>query len=269
MVLDILKWIWNNISNIKDFLGIIFTLIATIIAVLTYKRARYTLLQPLRSEVIKRQTDLFIEIMSVFSDESKLLQDLDLNKIVTLNAFKVLDEFGYILSETEALRKKCNENFVGGMIVKRGKQLDMFERPGALEEPKVNEDNNAINLRKKIYEDLKEGQIDIEMICLTKKYYETMEKYKSLATNAFLPKEIKELINQIIINTCDDISIGLKQTLEEFVLNVYNKRKNGNEFNINLIGVYNDFNVKRHTNSHLINRIREKTRDYLMIDTKW
>lgn len=269
MVLDILKWIWNNISNIKDFLGIIFTLIATIIAVLTYKRARYTLLQPLRSEVIKRQTDLFVKIMSVFSDESALLQDLDLDKIVTLNAFMVLDEFGYILSESEALREKCKKNFVGGIIVKRGNQLDMFERPEALEKSKANEDNDTINLRKKVYEDLKDGQIDIEMIWLTKKYQETMEKYKNLATNAFLPKEIKELIDQIIRNICDDISIGLKQTLEEFVLNVYNKRKNSDEFNINFIGVYNDFNVKRHTNSHLIDRIREKTRDYLMIDTKW
>ncbi len=57
-------------------LWIIFTLIATVIAVLTYKRARYTILQPLRSEVIKRQADLLIEIMEAFSDDDQLLLDL-------------------------------------------------------------------------------------------------------------------------------------------------------------------------------------------------
>ena len=31
MVLDILKWVWNNISSIKEVLWIVFTLIATII----------------------------------------------------------------------------------------------------------------------------------------------------------------------------------------------------------------------------------------------
>ena len=83
MFTDVLKWSSNNISTIKDILWIIFTLIATVIAVLTYKRARYTILQPLRSEIIKRQTDLLIDIMEAFSDDNQLILDLDLYKIVT------------------------------------------------------------------------------------------------------------------------------------------------------------------------------------------
>lgn len=269
MVIDILKWIWNNISAIKDIFWIIFTLIATVIAVLTYKRARYTILQPLRSEVIKRQTDLFIEIIEVFSDESKMLVDLDLDKIVTLNAFKVLEQYGYVLNGAEALQKECDKSFVGGLIVKRGNQLDMFEKPDAFNKSKQGEDKREPDFRKRLYENLEEEKIDIEMIYLTKKYYETMEKYKMLTDNAFLPKEIKEPLEEIIRNIYNDISINLKQILEGFVLEVYHKNKNGEKFSINPIGVYNDFNEKRHINSKLIEKVREETREYLMIDKKW
>lgn len=269
MVFDKLKWIWNNISTIKDILWILFTFIATIIAILTYKRARYTILQPLRSEVIKRQTDLFIEIMEVFSDESKLLRDLDLNRIVTLNAFKVLEQYGYVLNGAENLQKECDKNFVGGLIVKRDNQLDMFEKPEAFKGSKESENKIDVDFRKKIYENLKEGKIDIEMIYLTKKYYDTMEKYGNLVDHAFLPKEIRVPLEEIIKNIYDDIAINLKQTLEEFVLKIYEKRKNGEKVSISPIGVYNEFNEKRHTNSQLIEKIKEKTRDYLMIDKKW
>lgn len=269
MILDIFKWTWNNISTIKDIFWIIFTFIATVIAVLTYKRARYTILQPLRSEVIKRQTDLFIEIMEAFSDETKLLIDLDINKIVILNTFKVLDQYGYVLDGAENLKKEFDKNFVGGIIVKRGDQLDMLEKPETFNQSEDSKDKKDIDFGRKIYEDLKEGKIDIEMIYLTKKYYVTMEKYKKMVNNTFLPKEIKVPLEEIIRNIYADISLNLKQTLEEFVLTVYIKRKNGEKFSINSIGVYNEFNKKRHSNSQLIGRIREKTRDYLMIDKKW
>lgn len=62
-----MQWIISNISWIKGVLWVIFTLMATVIAILTYKRARYTLLQPLRSEVVKRQTELLVEFLKHIS----------------------------------------------------------------------------------------------------------------------------------------------------------------------------------------------------------
>ena len=75
--MDVLKWIWTNISTIKDILWIIFTFIATFIAILTYRRAKYTILQPLRTEVIKKQTELFVEIIENFSDDIKFIKYID------------------------------------------------------------------------------------------------------------------------------------------------------------------------------------------------
>ena len=218
MILDVLKWIWNNISSIKDILWIVFTLIATVVTILTYKRARYTILQPLRTEVIKRQTDLLIDVMAVFSDENKLLSDLDINRVVTLNAFSVLEQYGYVLNESATLREECHKHFAGGLIVKRSNQLEMFVKPEIFEKSK--DDKKEKDFRETLYERLKEGVVDIEMIQLTQKYYDTMNKYQSLTNNAFLPKEIKELLDQIIRNIHHDISISLKKTLEDFIFSV-------------------------------------------------
>ena len=96
-----------------------------------------------------------------------------------------------------------------------------------------------------------------------------MKRYQSLMNNAFLPKEMKALMEKIIKNIYDDITINLKQLLEDFVCNVYEKRKNSEKFGINTVGIYNEFNEKRHDNSQLITKVRARTREYLMIDKKW
>lgn len=265
----ILKWSMDNISTIKDILWIIFTLIATVIAVLTYKRARYTILQPLRSEVIKKQTELLIDIMEAFSDDNQLLLDLDLYKIVTLNTYKILNQCGFVLNGAEMLQKECDKHLVGGLIVKRGGQLEMFEKPESIHLYGKNDAKAEIDFGSKFYESLKEGEFDIEIIYLTRKYYETMKRYQSLMNNAFLPKEMKTLLEKIIKNIYDDITINLKQLLEDFVCNVYEKRKNSEKFGINTVGIYNEFNEKRHDNSQLIAKVRARTREYLMIDKMW
>ena len=51
----ILQFIKNNIAWVQSFLSIIFTFVATVVSILTYKRAKATVLQPIRNEVIKNK----------------------------------------------------------------------------------------------------------------------------------------------------------------------------------------------------------------------
>lgn len=266
---DLIKWLWDNLSAIKDILWIIFTLIATIIAVLTYRRARYTILQPLRSEVIKRQTDLLIEVLEAFSDDNRMMKNLDLFQIVTLNTYKVLIQCGHTLSGSEILQKECDKNLVGGLIVKQGSQLEMFEKPEPFQESGKEEDKTDAEIGRRFCEYLKEGKIDIEIIYLTGKYYESMKKYQDLLDDTFLSKEIRVFLEEIIRNIYDDITVTLKQILEDVALHACERKKNNEKFSINTIGIYNEFNDKRHDNSRLIAKVRERIRDYLMIDRKW
>lgn len=87
-----MQWIISNISWIKDVLWVIFTLIAIIIAILTYRRARYTLLQPLRSEVVKRQTELLAELPEYIAGSKKIINfGIDYMGIIACNAYKLLE----------------------------------------------------------------------------------------------------------------------------------------------------------------------------------
>jgi len=62
----ILQFIKNNIAWVQSFLSIIFTFVATVVSILTYKRAKATVLQPIRNDVIKKSRDItrFIKISS-------------------------------------------------------------------------------------------------------------------------------------------------------------------------------------------------------------
>ena len=62
----ILQFIKNNIARVQSFLSIIFTFVATVVSILTYKRAKATVLQPIRNDVIKKSRDItrFIKISS-------------------------------------------------------------------------------------------------------------------------------------------------------------------------------------------------------------
>ena len=54
-----LEFLKSNISWIKDVFVVVLTSVATVIAILTYLRAKETILQPVRTEVIKRQTEIW------------------------------------------------------------------------------------------------------------------------------------------------------------------------------------------------------------------
>jgi hypothetical protein len=64
-VIEIIELIKNNITWLKDFATILFTATGTIVAILTYRRARATVLQPIRNEVIKKQSEILVELLYV------------------------------------------------------------------------------------------------------------------------------------------------------------------------------------------------------------
>lgn len=81
----------------KRCFSIIFTGSATIVAILTYIRAKEKFLQPIRTEVIKKQTEILTEILEVFSKhEFSLDRALDYVNVAQINALNILFEYGFI-----------------------------------------------------------------------------------------------------------------------------------------------------------------------------
>lgn len=261
-----LKWIWDNLTQIKDILWIFFTLIATVVTVLTYKRAKHSILQPLRTEVIKRQTEILVEIITFFADETKFWLDLDISSIVNINAYYALKTYGYLLENDNELEKAYEPLMYCSMIVKKDEKLDSVKVVQTFEDK--SEESKKNNIKKELYEKLEDGEIDLEMIHLTESYYNTMNHLTALSENPFLPKVIKEPMDKIITNIVYDLKITLKEELEQFILSVYKRSQEGN-VDIQFVGIYNQFNRKRRDNQELIKQINLKTREYLMIDKKW
>ncbi|SHM15940.1 hypothetical protein SAMN05216428_11583 [Nitrosospira sp. Nsp11] len=79
----------------KDIAQIAFWLVAGAVAVFTYRQARRTVLQPIRTEVFKEQLKVMSEAMSLFvgKHELALRGDFDFNSLFDVNVCFLLDSY--------------------------------------------------------------------------------------------------------------------------------------------------------------------------------
>ena len=69
----------NTINTLKDWIDlaqgvtqIAFFFVIAVVTVLTYKRAKKTILQPLRTEIFKKQLDDFSRVIRMFQGKEEL-----------------------------------------------------------------------------------------------------------------------------------------------------------------------------------------------------
>lgn len=88
----------NIISLLKDSIQIIFVIIAGTLGILTYRQARRTILQPIRTEVFKAQLSAITEIMGMFLGkmELELRNSFDFDEFININTQSLYDEFATI-----------------------------------------------------------------------------------------------------------------------------------------------------------------------------
>lgn len=79
----------------KDIANIAFYAIVATVTVLTYRRAKRTILQPLRTEIFKQQLGLFSSVLEVFvaKTEFELRGAFGLDALVEANCFYQLDQY--------------------------------------------------------------------------------------------------------------------------------------------------------------------------------
>lgn len=79
----------------RDVVQIAFWLLAGTVAILTYRQARRTVLQPIRTEVFKEQLKIMSETMSLFigKNELALRDDFDFKALFNANACFLLDSY--------------------------------------------------------------------------------------------------------------------------------------------------------------------------------
>ena len=118
-MIDYLK---TNISWIKDAIGALVSLLTVTIAFFTYRKAKSTLFQPLRSEVIKHQMSLFEKIVEVL-DPVTFMGYIDYQTIAAANLYLHLRKYGCTLGDD--IDKEVDDS-VGGEIIINTNNITLF-----------------------------------------------------------------------------------------------------------------------------------------------
>lgn len=260
MSLKLIEWLIKNIGTLKDLLWIVFTLIATVVAVLTYRRARLTFLQPLRSEVVKRQIDEMIKLLEFFNNNN-LEETVDYKNILLGNFEIKMNELGFVDEKSKQALSHYKEMFVATAITKDTFDEDRYYRITPFFDP------NKIGQKKKKtdYELLKEGIVKIHGIHLTKKYIDCMNELNKYLNSPIIPTRIKEKLELVIVDIQKNITDIIPMVIKSVILDANAKQ----EFHMTLIGVYSYFCEIMKKHNEQIQELQKEIRDYLKIDLKW
>lgn len=98
----------NLLTNVKDVVQVVFFCIVATVTVLTYLKAKNTLLQPLRTELFKEQLKLLSETLALFTGklEVELREEYGLSEMFFANATLLMDEYAQSQLEVKLDRKE-------------------------------------------------------------------------------------------------------------------------------------------------------------------
>lgn len=286
---NIFQMFFSNLEDIKNFMWIIFTAIATIIAMLTYKNAKKSLFQPLHTEVIKRQTNLFVDVYDLLKEN--VFDKIDYEGIFNLCLYGSLNELGYDIEppdDTKLELAKCTDgNFVFGQPVIEDEECEQDFQDASVavnideEFDLVYDGSIELNERSKKRPEFLENQkayiIESEivkgmpihplLIYVTDKNREFTKKLKFFADDPLLPsdfkKELKKLYDDILKNQIEK----MYHTLDIILNRIFEKDElSSEEFDSIIDEEYNRFieNMIKHDDT--ISKIYEMINSYLKVD---
>ncbi len=109
-----IDYIKGNISWLKDVFTLFFVGTGTVVAILTYRRARATILQPIRTEVIKKQTELLSKLLHTLSNNNQSFEvGLDYVNLVQINVMLTLRDFGFVFKGHNETIEKIKDSVAG------------------------------------------------------------------------------------------------------------------------------------------------------------
>ena len=274
--MKIWNWVLANLSDIKDLFWIAFTLVTTVVAVLTYRRAKMTLLQPLRSEVIKRQTDNLVCLLDYLDPKNGSINTLiDYLGIIHCNLYMFSEECGFFTEvkdmNDEEFQDSMKQHISGILIVKENGPLNSLSMPGPFDYPKriTDEEKNRIQNEKRVL--YKNGIFDNEYLLLTKEFQKFMAEIDAFIENPFTPTKIVTALEGLKTDIYYNIKNPLQDEVKLFMQEMCDKMSKLTEFKpieFKPLGVVNRFSKKAKSHNDSIKQIRKLIREYLMVDKK-
>ncbi|MBS9774830.1 MAG: hypothetical protein KGV59_06720 [Tenacibaculum sp.] len=264
-----IKYLKENISWIKDVFTLFFVAVGTVITILTYRRARATILQPIRTEVIKKQSEILTKLLQILKEHNHSFEiGLDYVNLVQVNVFMILKDYGFVFKEHESMLEKTQGDLAGWIPCEKSNILKDVEIIGTFKESKPVKKESNYGLEK--YTRLKKQEIDLDKIYLTKTHSEFARIITDFKNDPFMPTSIQLILTELTNDINNNLSIILKSELEIFMLD-FGKTyfKENKAPNFNPIGIYNSFNHSRVHHRKTFEKLNIEIRKYLRIDEKW
>lgn len=274
-----IEFLKQNSTWLKDIFTIFFTATGSLIAILSYRRAKSTIFQPKRTEVTKKQTEILSEFLSLYTNDGNTIDKaVDYINLFRYNIDITLRD--YNLSDLEKITEKYveYEQNIGGWIQFLEADIyDFVNIEGSIKDYDllIFEKNNRE--RQKYYEaNAKLGEVTIHRIFYTKKYFEFIKKLNDLSNNPFLPKDIQDVANQIGQNITINLHYNLRAILKRLIIELYKAHEDKNSDNYEILSekfryetLWRIFETERKQHNEDYELLKKKIRKHLMIDEKW
>lgn len=220
----------------------------------------------MRSEVIKRQSDLLLDLLEYINKNSRTisLDGIDYLELVRLNSFKWADLFGFKFKTPEDLNKYLDEISAHQIIVVTKQLADgVITQP--FSEHNIPDEDSLDSIAKDLwYKRGKSGNYEIDRIFLTKRHSSFMEDMRTYTNNPLIPTNVKDVLLEVLNEIDQNIRIHLKYTIETLISELFIRDK---KFGFAPEGIYNSFNhVRIHHDKNSI-KLRTSIREYLKIDS--
>ena len=269
-------WIIANLASLKDAFWIVFTMVTTIVAVLTYRRAKATLLQPLRSEVIKRQTDNLVHLLDFLdSKESNINLLIDYAGIIHCNIYMFSEACGFFTEvkdmKEDDFQQNMKNHIAGMMLIKKEGPIKSIVVPGPFDFlPKQTEEEKKQeqNERRILY---KNGVFDNEYLLLTKEFNDFMRELSGFIHNPFTPTKIIKVLKELQKDIYYNINNPLQEEVKCFMQQMCGKMSHLKEnlpIQFKPMGVVNNFSRRAKSHNESVKQLRKYIREYLMVDKK-
>ncbi len=275
-MIDIINFFRENSSWLKDISTIVFTATGTLVAILSYRRAKSSIFQPKRTEAAKIQTQILTDFLTTFTtDGNSLDRSIDYLNIYKYNVDIALRD--YNLADIEKISEKYAEyelNIAGWFQFLENDIYDFILVEGSKKEydQLLFEPNNRE--RQKHYEKkAKEGVFDIHRIFYTKKYHQFHKKLRDLTNNPFLPTEIQKAASQIGDNMTVNLHHKLRTLLSKLIEETYTAYNDKESDKYEVIKetfkyqtLWRIFEKERNQHDKDYELLKKKIREHLRID---
>ncbi len=180
----------NDLPNILICIQIVFYITTGMVAVLTYKSAKKTILQPIKTEIFKEQMELFNEIMKMFNGKSEVFIQMlfGTDELININLKRLADEY--------------SEQVLGNVIEKK---YDLSKYPYMVFSNDTELDKNTLSVKNIDFNKIPKEkralmwtEYRIKSVCLPNRQVKVQDDLKKIMKSPLLPKKCVKYIESIL-----------------------------------------------------------------------